>query len=137
MNDCDYCDGSSGYECKSQDCPDGTFSYKMELHDSNGEGWGSCTYDLYRVRRGGDVDVVYNGSLETGYSTTQVVCLANACYEVFIATCDDPDEVWLEIYDHDLSGVVAGTDGFAHFCTHNGTLYNNPTPLPSPQPSAS
>ena len=129
----------------SLSCSAGTSLYRLRLYDAGGDGWGSATYKL---SYSASAVVVSTGTLSSGTTGNEWLCLADECFMIQGDGGSADSEVGFKFEDSSGGYFEMQSGPFsAYFCVAGGRVYGHPTPsptlsgipsgLPTPLPSAS
>merc|ERR1719324_1631068 len=121
-------------------CPTAAPIYRLNLFDSGGDGWGTTSWYVYNATdypNMAEADLKGNGTLTSGSSGTDWVCLADGCYELVVSPGTGQESV---TFIDEIGGTFSDFDSAAgggiadHFCVSAGDVFAHPTPAPSVSP---
>ena len=120
----------------------GTSVYRLNLADAGGDGWQGASYRVYNASGYPDItmtpsSMVANGTLASGFSSVDWLCLADGCYEIAVDGGAADSEIGFEFVDEagghfqDFSAPYAD-----HMCVSGGDVFDHPTASPTALPTA-
>ncbi len=127
----------------STSCPTARPIYRLNLADSGGDGWQGASYRVYNATDYPNITMspstmVANGTLASGSSGIERLCLADGCYEIVVGGGDADSEIGFEFVDENASHFSDLTAPYAdHMCVAGGHVFAHPTSSPTtPPPTA-
>ena len=104
-------------------CGSDSFVYRMRMRSATGGGWNGTVYAIQSV---GDDSVLASGTLSSGASADDWVCLANGCYRVTVASTDAS-------ISFGFSDAFACDEApcYETFCVDSGLVFAEPTLTPT------
>ena len=121
-------------------CPTARPIYRLNLADWGGDGWQGASYRVYNASDYPNIAMrpslmVANGTLTSGFSGVDWLCLADGCYEIIVDGGAADSEIGFEFVDEvgghfqDFSAPYAD-----HMCVSGGDVFDHPTASPSTLP---
>merc|ERR1719473_963393 len=85
-------------------CPTARPIYRLDLADTGGDGWQGASYRVYNASDYPNVvetpsSIVANGTLASGFSGVDWLCLADGCYEIVVDGGAADSEIGFELVD--------------------------------------
>ena len=124
-------------------CPTARPIYRLNLADAGGDGWQGASYRVYNASDYPNItmtpsSMVANGTLASGFSGVDWLCLADGCYEIVVGGGDADSEIGFEFVDENASHFSDLTAPYAdHMCVAGGHVFAHPTSSPTtPPPTA-